>query len=144
MCVHSTSSKFDSHPLYLVKLSSHVQQCAFLAALFQQHCFPSFQTLQGISIFKQRSYALCFLTNTQTLQAVCSIRVFEIFKQSSCAHCMVYFVLLMFCSLFLQKRVDIREKYPHKTLYDEDEKLAQQLLIDSVEKPSAKSYDQYL
>ncbi|XP_065913708.1 dual specificity protein phosphatase 22-like [Dysidea avara] len=35
------------------------------------------------------------------------------------------------------QRIKIKEKYPHKTLYDEDEKAAQQLLIDSVEKPSS-------
>ncbi|XP_065916098.1 dual specificity protein phosphatase 22-B-like isoform X1 [Dysidea avara] len=38
------------------------------------------------------------------------------------------------------ERIKIKEKYPHKTLYDEDEKAAQQLLIDAVENPSTLSY----
>ena len=40
--------------------------------------------------------------------------------------------------------MDIKEKYPHKTLYDEDEKAAQQLLIDAVKNPSKVAYNKWL
>ena len=41
--------------------------------------------------------------------------------------------------IVLQERKNIREKYPHK-IYDDDEKVAQQLLIDAKERPSSYSY----